>query len=54
MKIKLLIIGLFFAIGGFAQSTIKFDMVSYNFGKIKNDLDLWEQVRVKSLYCNDF
>ena len=35
MKIKLLIIGLFFAIGGFAQSTIKFDMVSYNFGKIK-------------------
>ena len=35
MKLKLLILGLIFVVGGFAQSSIKFDAVSYNFGKIK-------------------
>lgn len=35
MKIKCLLLGLFFAIGGFAQSSIKFDAVKHNFGKIK-------------------
>lgn len=35
MKIKLFILGLLFATGSFAQSTIKFDATSYNYGKIK-------------------
>jgi hypothetical protein len=35
MKIKCLLIGLFFAVSGFAQNTIKFDITNHNFGKIK-------------------
>jgi hypothetical protein len=35
MKIKFLLLGMFFAIAGFSQSTIKFDVVTHNFGKIK-------------------
>ena len=35
MKIKLFILGLLFATGSFAQSAIKFDATSYNYGKIK-------------------
>ena len=35
MKIKFLILGVFFVVSGFAQSTIKFDAASYNYGKIK-------------------
>jgi len=35
MKIKFLILGVFVVVSGFAQSTIKFDAVSYNYGKIK-------------------
>jgi hypothetical protein len=35
MKMKCLIFALFITIGGFAQSTIKFDATTYNYGKIK-------------------
>ncbi len=35
MKLNFLILGLLCAVGGFAQSTIKFDAVTHNFGKIK-------------------
>jgi hypothetical protein len=35
MKIKFIILGLIIAIGSFAQTTIKFDQTSHNFGKIK-------------------
>ena len=38
MKIKCLLLGLFFTVSGFAQSSIKFDAASYNFGKIKKGI----------------
>jgi hypothetical protein len=38
MKIKCLLFALFIAKGGFAQSTIKFDQINHNFGKIKKGI----------------
>ena len=35
MKIKLLAFALLMTLGSYAQSTIKFDVMSHNFGKIK-------------------
>jgi hypothetical protein len=35
MKMKLLFFALLFTLGASAQSTIKFDALSYNYGKIK-------------------
>jgi hypothetical protein len=35
MKIKFLLFALLFTVGSYAQSTIKFDVLSHNFGKIK-------------------
>ena len=35
MKLKLLAFALLMTIGSYAQSTIKFDAISHNFGKIK-------------------
>ena len=39
MKIKLLIIALFITVGSFAQSSIKFDALSHNFGQIKKGVN---------------
>lgn len=38
MKIKCLLFALIIAIGGFAQSTIKFEQTNHNFGKIKKGI----------------
>jgi hypothetical protein len=35
MKMKFLFLALMFAVGSFAQNSIKFDQTSHNFGKIK-------------------
>jgi hypothetical protein len=35
MKLNLLLIGMLITIGSFAQTSIKFDQTSHNFGKIK-------------------
>ncbi|TRZ82362.1 MAG: DUF1573 domain-containing protein [Sediminibacterium sp.] len=38
MKTRLLILSLLIAATGFAQSTVKFDQTSYNYGKIKKGI----------------